>query len=847
MSDLHLDPDETNFKRGAVRPGAIALGLAIAMGAGAALFFGVQTEEAKLSVPQMVELKKNIYVLAKDEQLPHWRRWAASSEPAMVQEALAQLAWARDAEAATLSAKALARGNHQINGVAAQALAWVGSPSGDVAKPALLEALKKADQSDKPQIVWALVELGEATIFPEALAVYRLGHLSSVERLGGGRAFDAERLANLVSRDELSKLATDESVSVRQLVASMLSAKPESKHLATLTTLVQDADVDVAREAATGLGRIGDEAARGPLLTALGKADKKNRVRFLEALRDGVGGEGLVMALGSIAKEPAETNWFQTRQIFEMLRQVVDPRAADALVAWAERTQLSPHWRGEVGVRLAEMGDIRAAKYLGERLGETPEKLYALERFWEADDGGHMSRHDLPRVVATRMLADLAALHSDSSAQVLEAAEAPVIKWLKDRLQPHANGLRFLANAKSAKILPDLRAWAFPGDPLPKEGQQPPFPAAFEVAQSALRYIGRIDDRQSFGRVLEQLKRKDDAKMDITQDSLQGAGLALLGMSLRALAYGASQGLSEFGDPKAVKPLTELIEDELWHEEARVAACEALAWCAEDKDIQEIAKKAQSFAAKPEPKKQFIGGCYAITLATRSFAGSGVLAGMLTPNLPPGVLVAMGRAIGASPIDVAVTAQLNERLSSAETRTAAALALILGGNADTAARTVARFVDYGPEALGELKDQYFRAFGYWSDEDLKRGNLFRWVENAEAIARVKIGDTPQEWARERLRAQFDNLTFDNGPHSETRVVLRARLYTMAKSGSPAEREGAVAVLKFMREQGVLMALRNESGTVGTLAKRAFHELLNPVSVVAEDLSALKEASRGKAN
>ena len=35
--------------------------------------------------------------------------------------------------------------------------------------------------------------------------------------------------------------------------------------------------------------------------------------------------------------------------------------------------------------------------------------------------------------------------------------------------------------------------------------------------------------------------------------------------------------------------------------------------------------------------------------------------------------------------------------------------------------------DFGKESLDDLKDHYFRAFGYWSDEDFKKGNLYRWV------------------------------------------------------------------------------------------------------------------------
>ena len=55
-----------------------------------------------------------------------------------------------------------------------------------------------------------------------------------------------------------------------------------------LIKLVQDPELSVAREAASGLGKIGDEKARTPLLEALRKADPDSRQKFLEALRDGI-------------------------------------------------------------------------------------------------------------------------------------------------------------------------------------------------------------------------------------------------------------------------------------------------------------------------------------------------------------------------------------------------------------------------------------------------------------------------------------------------------------------------------------------------------------------------------
>jgi HEAT repeat protein len=846
--------DDGNFKRGRFSPVAILVAVLLVAGGGAVAYFAVKSEAQDMTVEAVSKEKKNIFVLPQKDQIPLWRKWAASNQPNLQQEALMQLAWAEDPEGITLAIKAMQGLDHRVRGVAAQVLAHYGTPKADSAKPVLLLALKNADESDRPQIVWALIALRESAAFKDAMDQYRKGFLSKVERLGGGAAFDPEKLAKLVSLDELAKLAGDESPSVRQLVATVLSREAEPKWTPTLVKLVKDKDPEVGREAANGLGRIADEAARAPLLEALSNADKDSRQKFLEALRDGIGGEGLVLALDSIKADPEQTAWFQTKQIMEMLRDLADPRAADALVKWIEKAKPTLHWQGEAGTRLAEIGDVRAAKYLGERMRADPSKLYKLEKFWEADEGGHLSRTDLPRVVASRMLADLAVMHPEGKAD-LKAAEDNVLFWVKDRPQPHANGLRFLAAIGSEKALNDMRDWAFPKKELPKEGQQPPFPSEFETAQSALRYIGWMKDEPSFPKLIDQLKRKKDKKMDITQQGLEGAGLAMLGMALRAVGFGAAQGLAQWGDGKAVKPLTEFIEDETWHEEARQAACEALAWCADDKTMAEVAKKAREFGATKGDgdgprKKRLIGACYAGALALKPVpAAVPELVELIAPSTEMGVRIAFAHAIGVSGYDEASKAKLFEKLNSIETRNAAALALILGGTPETAARTVAMFGEPGwKESLDDLKDHYYRSFGYWSDEDFKRGNIYRYVANAIAISRVKVNDVPQDWAVQRLQSQFDNLRFDNGPHSETRVVLRYRLYQAAKSGDAAAKKGAIATLKFMKEKGVLMALRHEKGETGEMAKVAFHELMNPKVVPAEDLSKLQpqKGDKGKA-
>ena len=845
MADVEIPPEAMKPRR--VNPAMILLGMVIvALGIGL-VWFGLRQSAEKMTVEQRMDEQKNIFVLPAKEQVPRWRKWASDpdADVDLRSEALTQLALLGDDEGVKLAVQSLADPDHKIRGTCAQVLAHYGAEkAGDEGRRALLKALEESTDGDRRQIVWALVELGEKSIFDTAMSLYKSEELTTVQRLEGGRAFDPLKITSLVTLDELSKRADDEHPAVRQLVATILSEDGDPKWTDVLIKLVKDKELGVAREAAPGLGKIGDDKARGPLLAALKAANKDDRLKFIQALRDGIGGEGLVLALDTVVAEPEATNWFQLKQLFDMMHMLADPRIGDSLVAWVDANKPFIHWETEAGVVLAEVGDVRGAKYLGKRMALDNREIYAKEKFWQANKGGHMTRNDSARVVGARMLADLAVLHPEKADQLKEWAEESTIKWLTDKLQPHANGLRFLAAVGSEKGKKLIRDWAFPDAELPVEGAQPPFPREFETAQSALRYIGWMKDSRED--LLEQFGRKKDKKMDITQAGLEGQGLAMIGMCLRAVALGAAQGLAQWGpqdDTKVEDTLMEFIEDKTWHEEAREAACDALAWVSKEETLSKVTEKVGKFAAATDPKEQFIGACYAQTLTRRPVpAAVGMMIDLMRPELELGVRTVLARAIGVTGFQEGSDDEkrLFELLKSSELRNAAALALVLGGSADTAARTVATYA--GPDdkmALNDLKDHFYNAFGYWSDMDLAKGNVYRWVRNAEAISRVKIGDAPQEWARQRLRAQFDNLDFDNGPHSETRVVLRGRLVEAAKTGDSDTKANAIMTLGFMKEQGVLLALKDEKGETGVLAAKAYHNLMNPRLVAQEDLSHLK--------
>ncbi len=825
-----FDPGDGEFKSGKGK--LIAIGALIAvLGAGAAFIDtkGSGDSGEQITVQAAAEQMKGIFVLPKAEQIAKWKEWAAKpgDEGGLTeikQEALKQLAWAKDPDGVKYAIEALKSPEPKLQGMAATVLAHYGKPAAESAKPALLEALKTAGEGSKPQIGWALVVLGEQGAFDQILALYRAGHLSTVQRLGGGVAFDPNKIVAMVPLEKVAALAGDSSPAVRQLVATVLSRNAEPRWTETLIKLLNDEDQEVARQAAPGLGKIGDKAARDPLIAKLKGADKDSREKYLEALRDGVGGQGLALALFAVDDEDPSVNWYRKKQIFGLIDALNDPRAASALYEYMQ-VEKHIHYQTRAAFALAAIGDERAVPMLAKRLRMDPLKIYSDQYDWEMA----LKRDDAERREAARMIADLAVLHPDKREQMAEQAEDAVIFWIHELPSPHANGLRALASMGSKKDIAALRKWSNPSVPLPKEGQPPPMPEEWVIAQSALRYVGMTKDDQSWKVLLDGLKKKPD-NLSISNEAMYQGGLAILGMSLNAVGKGSSDGLSEWGDTKGFEPLMEFIEDPKQNENARESACAAVAWTATPENFLTIAEKIQKYAG-PTPPDAFRRRCLLEALIQRPVPGTApALLTLFTKDQDLGTRNNLARAIAKSGIDADTEAKLFELAKDEQLMNDAVLSLILGGSPDAAARAVALYADKPKVAVEELQDLWFKSFGFWSNEDLDKGVLFKYVDNALGISRVVIQQTPQEWAPVLLTKQFDNLIFDNGPHSFTRVVLRKRLYDLAKTGDADKKAAAIRTLKFMKEQGVLLALRDEAGDTGKLAGDAYFELMNPKSV-----------------
>ncbi len=614
-------------------------------------------------------------------------------------------------------------------------------------------ALHADDANEKAAAAWALVHAGDARACATALALFDSGALARATKLDGSNAFDVAVFARLLVAEAVPAELRD---SRRKVIASALEA-----------------------------------------------ADKKARPLLVRALtEDAEDGTTLVTAAESL---DAQTDFTVLEHVFQRLRALADPRAANALAHYADHAQ-SPHFRTEAALRLAELGDMRAAPHLAWRLGEDPLKLY------DASDPSVLAyrRDDRERVASARMLAELAMLHPEALAQLREMVTEPVMAWTHDHPEPHANAMRLLALVESPRAVPLLKSWADPTAALPTS-QTEAFPTAFATAQSALRYLGRTHDASAFAILSKQLGRKP-ATFDASIDALSSAkaGGAIAGMVFRALAYGAAEGFSELGDVKAVPLLVKVADDAKQNEQARVALCAAAAYLADARARSEIVATLRASAT--DRKREFSRSCWLAGLSQKPSAREDApLVALLAPKVDPESRHQAARLLGQGAL---AAPDRNKLLELAKERALvhdAALALLFGGDDESVAKVFAAYEpkddDTPAPPIEPLRQLYAQSIPPLTEDFYDSGALARFVSLAMSARNVTVRSAKQEWVLQSLAYQLrQSGELDTGPHTLTRVRLRQRLLADAKSSDTKKRDGALHILWALGERASLASL-----------------------------------------
>src|SRR4030095_8744251 len=140
-----------------------------------------------------------------------------------------------------------------------------------------------------------------------------------------------------------------------------------------------------------------------------------------------------------------------------------------------------------------------------------------------------------------------------------------------------------------------------------------------------------LKDQRSWS-VLEKALTARPKELDVTMDGLMQGGVAILGMSLRALGVGAAGEMWEWRDHKSFKQLIDYSDEPKNNEQSRFSACAALAWVAEKEDFLEVAKKIQQYSGQ-EKSDQFRRACYLEALIQRPVPGTATaLMQLMSPN-----------------------------------------------------------------------------------------------------------------------------------------------------------------------------------------------------------------------
>jgi hypothetical protein len=632
--------------------------------------------------------------------------------------------------------------------------------------PLVTKSLSAPDDAEKVAACAVLVAAGDVSVADRALTLYAAHRLQSATRLDGTPAIDALALARVVFAG---------------------SAKPGAPRDALL-------------------------------LEALPRADRRTRAMLLDGLSED-DAPLLVTAAGVL--DPHK-DFGTLEQVFRRLKAAADPRVADALAGYADKAT-HPHFRTEAAFRLAELGDLRAAPHLAWRLEQDPTKLYDPSD----PNGAVLARDDRERVTSARLLAELAAIHPEARTPLREMAEQPTLGWMHSHPSPHSNAMRLLVALGSSEALPTLRKLADPTEAIPARGATA-FPEAFAVSQAALRWLGATRDASGWAILDKQLARRP-AAFDGSMDALEKNGTAVTGMTYRALAVGAAQGFSEWGDAKALPALVKYADDAKNNEQARVEACTAAGSLAQGKARSDLVARVRAGAANR--KRELATDCWLAGLgAAPSGKEDAPLAALLVPKALPETRHAVARLLGAGGLDAQGRTKMLELLNDRPLVHDAALALLFGGDADSVAKV---FATYGAESaegqpppppIEPLRQLYAHSVPVVTAEAYESGELARIASLALAARAATVHGARQDWVLQALAYQL-RMTgdFDTGPHTLTRNLLRARLVAAAKGSDARKRDDALLLLWVLGERGVLASLAASGGPLGEAAKAKLAE------------------------
>ncbi len=716
------------------------------------------------------------------------------------------LAGLRDPEAVPMLIEGLDRPG-AARAQSALGLAEIGSPAADAAKPALLRVLPLTDpHTDRIEVAWALTVLNEPAAWPVVRELLETNRLQMVNGLDGRRSFDPALVARMAGRERLRELVTSRNLASRQLAAISLAEIASPEVIDDLGVLSRDPQESVAREAAIGLGRTGDRRAVDSIMAFLRRFPAA-RDGVLAALATSSGAQGLGVVIQGSRDLPTQARATQ------LLRDQRDPGAGDALfaaleVARASNDEAAREMKKNAIFGLAEIGDLRAVDGLLEYV------QFGIEH--PADVNGTQD----------------AKLALEQIRRIPGASARA-----KDRL------LAFLRMPTSDFVRsPLILALALSGDPALGAVIQP-FLAQADAQEGAAQALCALRSPQCFSTVAAQARQPANLRMvDETvrdEEILIRRRSALRGMAWAAYEPPPGSGVTLPAMTAAqrqslVRELRRIIEDPTDRPSLREEAGYALAAVADDGVLTEIAAQAAN-ASAPEERRIFY--IYALRARCTPAIATQLVQTYLRRGVSAEVMkaaaVAAGFGADDATVDVLLPLLQGTDPQDANVRFAAAVALVLGGNA-RAGTALVEALSANDELTGILQNFFTpRSSGSAGNDSVlserreimpltramfEDGRVYRRMEVAQLLER---GRNSKQFVfamlalTTRLRAGWDS------PIGAGALEVRRLLRETALGSDPGRRVVAFSILRALADRGSLHALQRQTANpaASELARR----------------------------
>lgn len=661
-----------------------------------------------------------------------------------------------------------------IRAHAARALAQIGSPAADSAGPVLLRVLPSTDITDRAPVVWALAILHQAAAADEIIAEFAAGTLQNQP------GWDPRVVTEVLGVERLStaELTDHESAGVRLLVAQALSEAATPDTIDPLTHMLQheqqlatadtedsnrDAHNGVIRACVSGLGRVGDPRAAGPLF-ALMTATPTMHHEVVEALGNSTGARGLAVLLSSATTDAQRTD------LVGMLRATHDPAGADALAT--QLTSEDEHLRIEAASGLAEVGDPRCVPVLVQ-LAQS-----------ESLETGRDALDMLMLAHTPEMVPALLPMLSDD-------------RFLGRR----ASVLRVLGRSGVASVGHDI-AEHLDGD---------------DIASAAMA-LAELNDDAGYATLMRMIPRPRNVDFSAYQ------GMAGVPHEMEYNNRTAAvRAIGRYGRADAAEALMTIIEDAQDDIRLRNDAGLALGAIATDEIVETVITKIQQTDLDEAARRFYLG---ALWQHPSHEVASRLMELLTNAATPPDVRHPAAIAIGYA-ADPANDARLLALLDNEQLAFDAAIAICLGGNEEAARALLAKLGaddDLRQSVQDALMNAENDFFNLVTTELWDSGQVYRRLRVAQ-ILNDGDGDNRQGYAWQTFSARLESGW--SGVHGLTAPEIRARLLADLMGPDAERRTLIAHLFGQMHELGLLMAARDAGGNGAEEARAMLAQLTRP--------------------